>query len=104
MAKTITLTFSDAIFTRMVKALSSYFGWTAMIPNPDGLGSPIPNPVTRKDFLLSELRRWLLDIARDAEINASTQQAVEDAATTVQAAREAAQATANEMDLTITNG
>lgn len=102
MTKTITFTFSDSVFTRMVKALSSYFGYTLTIP--DGLGGQIPNPVTRKDFLISSLKRWLLDIARDAEINDTVGAAVIASNAALEIQRQAAATTAAELDLTITSG
>lgn len=102
MTKTITFTFSDPIFTRMVKALSNYFGWTATIP--DGLGGTIPNPVSRKDFLITNLRRWLLDIARDSEINDTMGAAVISSNAALDVQRAAAKVTAAELDVTITNG
>lgn len=102
MTKTITLSFPDPVFTRMVKALSSYFGWTPTVD--DGTGNQIPNPVSRKDFLLTNLRRWLLDIAKDTEINDLTSQARIRADQDVNSARDAAKITSAELDVTVTNG
>lgn len=101
MTKTITLTFSDAVFTRMVKALSIYFGYTLTIP--DGEGGQIPNPVTRKDFLMSSLKQWLLGIAKDMEINDTMGAAVISSNAALDIQRQAAQTIADELDVTVTN-
>ena len=100
MTKKIILTFDDPIFPRVVKALSTYFVYTPTID--DGQGNQVPNPQSRQDFLVAELKRWVIHIARDIEISTTTAEARDEAEAAVKAERDIAKAIANELDVTIT--
>ena len=47
----ITLTFSDAVATRVLTALAAHYGYPPTVEDPPASGTFIPNPETRAAFV-----------------------------------------------------
>ncbi len=75
---TFTIDFpTDILETQFIQILSQQYGYTEMIPDPQG-GDPIPNPQTRLEFISTGIPREIVDIVknrmkRDGSMDTETQ-------------------------------
>lgn len=74
----ITLTIPDASFTRVVRGICAYHGYTDLIEAVDG--SMIPNPESRNQFakrmLVTSVKNWLKNVEGELAAQAARATAV----------------------------
>ncbi len=70
---------TDILETQFIQLLSEQYGYTEMIPDPQG-GDPIPNPQTRLEFISNVIPRYIVDLVKGrmkSEASADTETQVE---------------------------
>ncbi len=70
---------TDILETQFIQILSQQYGYTEMIPDPQG-GEPIPNPQTRLEFISNIIPRYIVDLVKGrmkSEASSDTETQVE---------------------------
>ncbi len=70
---------TDILETQFIQILSQQYGYTDMIPDPQG-GDPIPNPQTRLEFISGVIPRYIVDLVKNrmkSEASTDTETQVE---------------------------
>jgi hypothetical protein len=63
----ITIDFPDGVQSRIVDAFASVYGWSATIPGPTEGSDPIPNPISRAQFVKYRVLHFIRGTVRAHE-------------------------------------
>ena len=64
-----------AVRTRIVAAICGNYRYQATVPGPNPGDAPVPNPVTKGEFAVSVLKKWLKEQVQEYELNQASEAA-----------------------------